>query len=41
MRQVRLSFNYQFGKQDAKAKPRKLKKVNNEDAKEGDDTSMQ
>ncbi|MFD3003446.1 TonB-dependent receptor domain-containing protein [Pontibacter toksunensis] len=41
MRQVRLSFNYQFGKQDAKAKPRRVKKVNNEDAKEGDDTSMQ
>lgn len=41
MRQVRLSFNYQFGKQDAKAKPRRIKKVNNEDAKEGDNTSMQ
>ncbi|MBC5994458.1 TonB-dependent receptor [Pontibacter cellulosilyticus] len=41
MRQVRLSFNYQFGKQDGKAKPRKVKKVSNDDAKEGEENSMQ
>ncbi|MFD2514762.1 outer membrane beta-barrel protein [Pontibacter locisalis] len=41
MRQVRLSFNYQFGKQDAKAKPRRVKKVNNEDAKEGEESGLQ
>ncbi|MBC5991861.1 TonB-dependent receptor domain-containing protein [Pontibacter cellulosilyticus] len=41
LRQVKLSFNYQFGKQDAKAKPRKVKKVTNEDAKEGEENSMQ
>ncbi|GAB3203381.1 outer membrane receptor protein involved in Fe transport [Pontibacter aydingkolensis] len=41
MRQVRLSFNYQFGKQDAKARPRRVKKVSNDDAKEGEENSMQ
>ncbi|MEJ8800733.1 TonB-dependent receptor domain-containing protein [Pontibacter sp. H249] len=40
MRQVRLGFNYQFGKQDAKAKPRRTKKVSNDDAKEGDENGM-
>lgn len=41
MRQARLSSNYQFGKQDAKTKPRRIKKVSNDDAKEGDDTGVQ
>jgi ferric enterobactin receptor len=41
MRQVRISFNYQFGKLDPKYKPRRIKNVTNEDAKEGDDTGVQ
>ncbi|MDX5420127.1 MAG: TonB-dependent receptor [Hymenobacteraceae bacterium] len=40
-RQARLSFNYKFGKQDTKTKPRRSKKINNDDAKEGDDNPMQ
>ncbi|MDX5437244.1 MAG: TonB-dependent receptor [Pontibacter sp.] len=41
LRQVRLSFNYQFGKQDGKTKPRRVKKVSNDDAKEGEETGLQ
>ncbi|PRY04291.1 outer membrane receptor for ferrienterochelin and colicin [Pontibacter ummariensis] len=40
-RQVRLSFSYKFGKQDAKTRTRPTKKVNNEDVKENDDNAMQ
>ena len=41
MRQARISFNYQFGKQDAKNKPRRIKNITNDDAREGDDTGVQ
>jgi hypothetical protein len=32
-RAVRLSFNYQFGKMDFDAKPRRKKSITNDDAK--------
>jgi outer membrane receptor protein involved in Fe transport len=35
-RAVRLSFNYQFGKMDFEAKPRRKKSITNDDAKGGD-----
>ena len=35
-RAIRLSFNYQFGKMDFDAKPRRKKSITNDDAKGGD-----
>ncbi|WP_026461734.1 outer membrane beta-barrel family protein [Adhaeribacter aquaticus] len=38
-RQLRVSFNYQFGKMDFKNQPRRKKRINNDDAKSGGDAA--